>query len=245
MDTVKKDCRIKKQLYLICIISFAVLYSVHTFVLEPIYTIAVSDVAVSSFLSNSLFYLCELTSLAAVYICYAVAIFGAHKFGSKNVKELILIFAVAAFSKYLGKTVVSWFYLGAIPSYWYIDLFDVIYFTGLELIQFLIIRAIISKTMSNIRDDQNQEMVFSRLYDKKNPMMRASLYAAIVELAVRLVLQASDDLMMIIMYGAPDKITTPILMAVSYLSTSVFAVLCYLIVVFTLSRLHKRYGREN
>lgn len=242
MDSVKNGASLKKRLYLIAAISFAVLYSLHALVLEPIYTGAVANVATDGILSDVLYYLCVAVELAAIYIFYAVAIFGIFRFGGKGFRGAILIFCVASVGKYLLKTAVSWFYVGAIPSYWYIDLFDVIYFSLLEVIQLLIIWAIVSRVVAKKR---GEKLSFSKLYDGENVLMRASLLVSIVELAARLLLQISSDLVTIVMYGLPDKVETPVLMAISYLSTAIFAVLCYLAVVFLLSRLQERYREEK
>lgn len=244
MESIKKKGLEKKTLYFICALCLASLYALLVFLLEPLYFRAVSNVAASGFLSELLYYLCVAIELLAVFVSYAVAIYGIGKFGAKNFRGAILVFILASLIKYCLKAAVIWSYTGAVPSLWYMDIIDAVYFAALEIVQFFIVWAIVKRVLSG-RMQENDEMAFSKLYDGKNRFMRASLYSAIVVSAARLILQITNDVATIVMYGLPTRIETPILMVVSYLATLIFGAICYLVTVIVLSRLSKKDRAES
>jgi hypothetical protein len=245
MEKIKKEGLEKKTLYLFCAVSFAALYALQALILEPIYAGVAADVMSSPILAELLYYLCVAVEFLAVCIGYAVAIFGVFKFGARSFKGFIGIFSAAAFAKYLCKTAVNWSYTGAIPRLWYMDIIDVVYFTALEVLQLLIVWAVISKICNGTRRQDRAEFEFFKLFDRANPLMRASLWTAVISFVVRLLLQIGNDVMTILMYGAPEKIETSVLMVVSYVSTIIFGLFCYLVIVFTLSKLQAKDITEN
>ena len=236
MEKIKKDGITKKALYSLCAIAFALLYALLVFLFEPIYVSLESDIAVSGFLTSVLYYACVAIELLAVFSCYSVAIYGIYKFGKKSVRGLILIFVAAALLKYFCKTAVNWSYEGALPLLWYMDLIDAVYFAALELLQFIIVWAVISRALSGAVAAGDGKITFSRLYDKQNPLMCAALRASVTVVAARIFLSLVDDALAIVMYGMPEKIETVILMVISYVSTLILGVICYIITVFVLSR---------
>ena len=239
MENVKKTGLTKKGLYLFAaILSFACNILL-CFVLEPIYDGAGSNVAVSEWLPVVMYYVCRAVEVLSIFVTYAIAIYGAYKFGARSFGGIIGIFAASTLVKYLFKTAVIWSYSGAVPLLWYMDLIDVAYFTALEVIQLLAAWALIARVASG-KASEGGEVEFKRLYDKKNTLMRAALCASIVVLAADLITRLFDDIMTILMYGAPERFITVVMMATSYLSTLVFGAICYLVLIFVLSRLQGR-----
>ena len=191
-----------------------------------------------------MYYICVAIELIAVFVCYSVAIYGISKFGKKGFRGLMLIFAAATLLKYCCKTAVNWSYEGAIPLLWYMDLIDAVYFTALEFVQFIIVWAVASRIVSG-RSENMPSLRFEKLYDRENPLMRAALWSSIIVVAVRFLLAVIDDALTIVMYGLPERIETIILMVISYISTLIFGAICYLITVFTVSKLVEKDSQES
>ena len=244
MERIKKSGLDKKGLYLIAILSSLALYILLCFVLEPIYTSAGSNVAVSDFLPTVLYYVCRAVEIIAIFVVYAVAIYGAYKFGARAFSGIIGVFAALTLLKYLFKTGVVWSYSGAVPMLWYMDVVDVVYFTALELVQLLVAWALIAKVASG-RKSQGGEVIFSRLYDRKNPLMRAALCTAVVVFAADFITRIVDDVLTMLIFGAPERFVTVVLMIGAYLTTPVFGAICYLVLILILSRLAEVDGKAS
>lgn len=243
MENVKKICLTKKRLYLLAALLSLIFNILLCFVLEPIYTSSSSNVAVMDWLPIVMYYVCRAVEILSIFITYAIAIYGVYKFGARSFCGMIGIFAASTIVKYLFKTAVIWSYSGAVPLLWYMDLVDVAYFTALEVIQLLVAWALIARVASG-KAREDGEVVFRRLYDRENRLMRAALCASIVVLAADLITRLFDDIMTILMFGAPERLMTVVLMVMAYLSTLIFGAICYLVLIFILSRLQGRDSKE-
>ena len=244
MENLNNNVALKKRLCAICAIAVAAIYAIYIFGLEPLYESASADIAVNAAVVDVLFYACEFFEHLAACICYAVLIFGIYKLGAEQMRGFLWVFVAASCGKYLLKTVVNWYYNGAIPLEWYIDLIDVAYFVALEAIQFLIVRAFIKRVMAK-GEKSDSDLSFVKLYDKKNMMMRAAATSALIILLIRLVLQVVSDATTMLIYGAPDKAETWILMLIAYLSTAIVGILCYFAITLSLHILCAKVGKQN
>ena len=242
MKKAEKQFDLKRRLCLISALSFTILYILSALVLEPIYFGVSSDVSSSDMLCDVLYYSCLAIERVAVYICYAILIFGAYKLGTKSCRGITLIFLVASLGKYLVKTCVNWAYLGAVPSYWYIDLLDTIWFATLEIIEFLIVKAISSRVVEK-KARLGGVAKFEKIYEREDPLLSAALVAAVIVLLSDLVARVLGDAITMIMYGAPEQSVTVWLMILSYLSTVITGVLCYIAIALVLYILNSRLDR--
>jgi hypothetical protein len=243
MENVKKNSLTKKRLYLLAAVVSLILNILLCFVLEPIYTNAGSDVAVSDWLPVVMYYVCRAVEVLSIFFAYAVAIYGIYKFGARSFSGMIGIFAASTLAKYVFRTAVIWSYSGAVPSTWYMDLVDVAYFTALEVIQLLVAWVLIVKVASGKAGD-GDTVGLRGLYDRKNALMRAALCASVVVFAVDFITRLADDVMTIIMFGAPERFVTVVLMVLAYLSTVIFGMICYLVLIFILSVLQGKDSHE-
>lgn len=244
MENLNNNLALRKRLYAICAIAFAAIYAIYIFGLEPLYESASADISVNAVVVDILFYACEFLEHLAACICYAVLIFGIYKLGAEQIRGLLWVFVAASFGKYLLKTVVSWYYNGAIPLEWYIDLIDVAYFVVLEAVQFLIVRAFVKRVMEK-GEKSDLDLSFVKLYDKQNMMMRAAATSAVIIFLIRLVLQVISDATTMLIYGAPDKAETWILMLIAYFSTAIVGMLCYFAITLSLHVLCSKLGKQN
>ena len=244
MGKINNNVAPKKRLYAICAIAFAAIYAIYVLGLEPLYESAAANVAVSSAVVDVLLYACEFLEHLAISVCYAVLIYGIYKLGAEEMRSFLWVFVAASGGKYLLKTIVSWYLGGAIPLEWYIDLIDVVYFVALEAVQFLIVRAFVKKVIAK-GEKRETDLSFTKLYDKQNVMMRAAATSAVIIFVIRLVLQVISDATTILIYGAPDKAATWILMLIAYLSTAVVGVLCYLAILLSMHLLCTKSGMES
>ncbi len=244
MENLRKRALTEKRLISICAIVFAALYALCVFAVEPLYLGAQADVAVSAATVEILNYAYLIFEAVAIYICYAALIFAVHKFGSEATYKLTLVFIVASLGKYLLKTAVSWYLGGAIPIAWYWDLIDALWWTALEFLQLLIVRAFIKKAFEKSAK-QSGELSFTKLYDRENRLMRAAMSAAVSVCVIRLVLRIFDDAVTIFMYGLPKSPSTWALMLTSYLANLIVGVLCYFAIALALYVFSSRYGGED
>ena len=244
MEKLNNNVTLKKRLYAICAIAFAAIYAIYVLGLEPLYESAAANIAVSSGVVDVLLYACEFLEHLAISVCYAVMIYGIYKLGAVEMRGFLWVFVAASGGKYLLKTIVSWYYNGAVPLEWYIDLIDMIYFVALEAVQFIIVRAFVKKVITK-GEKSNSDLTFTKIYDKQNVVMRAAATAAVIIFVIRLVLQLISDATTILIYGAPDKAETLILMLIAYLSTAIVGALCYLAIVLSMHILCSKLGRES
>lgn len=244
MENLNNNLAQKKRLYAICAIALGAIYAVYVLGLEPLYESAAANVAVSSTVVDLLYYACEFLEHLAISVCYAVLIFCVYKLGAEHSRGLLWVFVAAACGKYLLKTIVSWYYNGAIPLEWYVDLIDVAYFVILEAVQFIIVRALVKKVIAK-GEKRDSDLSFVKLYDKKNPLMRAAASAAVAVFVIRLALRVISDAATMLIDGAPDKSETWILMTIAYLSTAVVGMLCYLAMILTIHIFGSKFGKKD
>ena len=244
MENINKDISPTRQLYAVAAISFAVLYALCVFVLEPTYNGALADVAVNSAVVSLLRILCVIFEHLAIYICYATVILGVYRFGKRILRGFIGIFALASAFKYLAKTAISWSYSGAIPLKWYADIVDVVYFVALEVAQFIIVAALVKQALRKA-EKSDSDTAFVKLYDKKNPLMKSAAVAAATVFAIRLFLQVMNDVITIAMSGAPSRPVTWVMMILTYLSTLIVGLLCYVAIILAMRLILSKIASEK
>ncbi len=244
---------------LICIICFAVLYSANGFILSPACTAISNDIMYSdTAIPILLEFLAEAVEILAISVCYAVMLALFYKFGEKNARCVLWIFAAATAYKYLVNTAMSWIYGGSIPAEWIWDIVNIIYYTSLEFLQILIIFFVVkgiicaftskNRTMKKLSEKMGDgsEIVieeaypFNALYDKKNCILRSILICSVVTFIAKLGGSLISDIWSIVIFGLPADGLTWVLMLLNYISKMIFGAAVYFIVYAAVSRLLNR-----
>lgn len=240
LDENKKALR--KNLYLFTAVALAVIYSLNELVVSPVYTAVISNIMYDgSALIDILYYLRRLLDLVAVAAAYAVMIYGIYRFTLSDFKGSVGIFIGATLYKYALSVIVGWFNNGSVPTTWPIDVFNLLLNSALEILQLVIVLAIVSGMISRhwraveyckkiAREDIIPEILpLKKLYGKENCLLRSVLASSLVILFRLLITQAVNDILTI------EKITDPWLMIVAYLASVVLGVICYFVMYVTLN----------
>jgi hypothetical protein len=258
MRPTPEDISLKKKLYFITSIAFAVLYALCCFVISPLYASAISDIAYASgALPTLLSYLSNILTILAISVSYAVIILGKYRFGVKSFGGGIVIFIVATAAKYTANMIISWISEKSIPVSWLWDVFDVLFYSALECFQLLVFVLIINKILgdyterrmllrkanSTLGNDvaENDPLVFTRIYDKSNCLQRCALVSALVVLISKAAGSLINDIWMIVIGGFPKEPITVVMMVVTYLSSVIFGVICYIAVTIAVPYIANRY----
>lgn len=254
-----QELKLRKKLYLMMTVCFAVIYSLCCFVFCPLHTAVISNISYhSGILPSIIFYAYSICEILAISVAYAVIVKGIFYFGISGFGGGIAIFLGATFYKYLANTAVDWFYEGGVLSGLLMYLANILFFAALEGAQLIITVLIIDRIVGKERErsrlfkkaimpqseaEQNVKIQFTRLYDRKNCLMRASLACSVVVFVSKILGYVVNDVWTIILYGLPQKTPTVILMALFYLSNIIFGVICYLVMIFTLANLSKKENK--
>lgn len=247
MKLSQNDLNLRKKLYLVSAVSFAVLYSLCCFVISPLNVSVNSNIAFGeTILPDLLYYLGKIAELAAIAVSYATIIYGIYRFSLLGSKGSVAIFLLATVCKYTANTLVSWLFDGGIPSAWLWDLINVLFYTLLEAIQLAVVLLFVNSILT--RQKQKDKILsaagkaipvypFRKAYDKENCLMRAAMAAAAVVFVSKIFGQLVNDVYYILAAGMPKEVNTVILMLVSYLSHALFGAICYVAVILTLLKL--------
>ncbi len=256
MKTDKTEFKLCRKAMMATIVGFVVLYCLNCIVIPPIYTLAVSDIALAeSILPTILSYSGTLFELIAVSLCYAAAIFVMYIASPDVSKKFYGIFAVATFGKYIAQVIYAWVENGSIPRMWGWDVVNAIFFTGLEFILFMIAYSISKKIIESSPDKkttiksagdigaeeqgdvQASIYPFKKLYDPSNCLMRSAAMCGIVTMGAKLFGAVVNDIWTMALGGLPEKWTTVVAMALTYASYVIFGVICYFVMYVALSLL--------
>lgn len=249
--------KIRKRLYLLNAVSFAVLYSVCCFVILPIVFYMDSDIAYeSSVLPSILYYLKVILEIIAVSVSYAAAIYGIYRLGCRNFYGIILVFAASTAYKYATNVLVSWIFTEhSIPLGWFMDVVDVMYFTALEVVQFLIVfgvaRRIVGRYINRYDavaraggriPDEERVYPLKWSYDRSNCISRSVFVCAAVTFVAKMLGTLVSDVWSIILYGFPQNVSSVAMMIFSYALNAVLGVLCYFATAFAIMVFFERMG---
>lgn len=259
MRIKEKDRAVQKKVYVISVLSLAVLYAVFCFVIMPVYFALDGDYAFAgTVLPNIIAYVGQFTELCAVSVAYAVTVYCIYRFDAKNSVGSAVIFAIATLLKYTANMAVTWISEGGIPLEWYWDLTDVVYYTVLEMIPLVVIfvfskkliegyvfkRQAIAKAKNGICEVK-EVYPFEKIYSRDNCLMNAALVCALANAGAKMVLNIFNDVVLMIIGGLPQSIDTVLMMLLNYASCLVFGALCYIIVVFALTRFIEKLGKRE
>ena len=234
-ENKKNLCR---KLYLTAAVSFAVLYSIYCFIISPsyysvIYNVAYEGTAVPDILK----YLGGIVEVIAQSVFYAALGYGMYRLGYKKCRGFILLFVLSNLYKYTCNVIMTWVDGGSVPLQWYFDMLNVVFYSAMEMITFMIIWFIIKKQTEDYRaraavlakvGKSERVFPFVGVYKRKNCLMNSALFYALTVLVLKLFGQLVQDL------ATVKEITNLPLMLLSYSSNVIFAVLSYFAMMFAL-----------
>lgn len=248
---------IRKRLYLLNAVSFAVCYSVCCFVILPIVFYMDSDIAYeSSVLPSILYYFKVILEIIAVSLAYATAIYGIYRLGNRNFRGIIVVFAASTAYKYFANVLVSWIFTEqSIPVGWFMDIVDVLYFTVLEAVQLLIVFCLAARFIGRYRNrydavarlgesvsDGDRVFPLKWTYDKSNCISKSVFVCAVITFAAKTLGTLVSDVWNIILYRLPNSASDIAMMIFAYVLNAVLGALCYFATVFALTVIFERFG---
>ena len=255
---MKKRIDAGKKLYIIGGIALFLLYSLNCFVILPVRNMLASDVIFASniLLTNLLALLVELVEVAAISVFYATLLLVLYRFGEKKGAGMLAVYAAAAAYKYAANTAVSWIEDGSIPSAWAWDIANVVFYTALEMLQLLILFALVKRVIvayTEARDMRNRAILksggeaendgvypFSRLYEKTNCLLRSAFICAVVTVIAKCIGSLISDIWLIALYGLPEEPGTWLMMVVNYLTMVIVGVVVYFVTVAGMNALYEK-----
>ncbi len=247
---IKKKDRADRGLIKLVIISFAILYALCCFAIYPASVTIADDVAFEDTVVPELVeYLGSLTEIVAIAVAYAVIVYAIYSGKKKNVNCTVLIFAISTLLKYLATMAMYWAIYGSIPLEWGWDLANAVYYTALELLQLLIVIGVASNILNSSKRarplNNGAEYRIKGLYDRKNPLMRAALWCAVISAAAKILGILIDDVFTMIISGLPQNAETVPLMLLNYVSNVIFGAVCYFVMLIVLVKLAEKREHAN
>ena len=210
-----------KTLVAVC---FAVAYSLCCFVLSPLYFSVASDISYAyTVLPSVIQYSQVIVEILAISVFYGVIIHLAMSRRVARYGEWIAIYIIAAAAKYTANVAMTWItYYAAIPSTWIWDVANVIFYTGLELIQLAVVIWAVKRIIKK---------------DASDTAVKCAVACGAVAVAVKIVGRLTNDVWTIIQTGLPKEPLTVVLMLLSYLSALLLGVVCFAVVLWVVHRL--------
>ena len=250
MKLTDKDRYTSSKPYTYSALCFAILYALYCFVISPLYIFLVNDIAFSEAVLPWIVELVgNVCELAAISVAYAVIAFCFYKFETIRSAPHILIFISATLLKYLTNTAVTWITYGCIPINWAWDIVDVMFYTVLELIPFVIVLIAVKGIMNKhrrsvINSDDANDSTSRRIYDKRDPLLRSCMVCAIITFIVKVAGLLINDVWGILFYGFPEGFVNILLMLLSYAINAIFGVVCYFVMYAALLNMSDKF-QEN
>lgn len=235
----------KYNFNLIMALSCAVIFSLITFVLNPIYVSVASDIITSVTIIPSLVeLLIDSLDILAFVIAYSLIIYSA---ATKNASYAIKLCGIYILGCLLRRMATLLMSIGSISQN---DILSVVVYFMLEGIQAVIVTAIatsaakkfhftaaqMEKAARQLGDFSNyKDLEFTRVYSRSNPLQSSALKAGIMLSAVKIISRIIYD----ISYGAPDGASEILTMVIYYFSDILICVIFYTLCWLIFSRLYK------
>lgn len=252
------------KIYRFAIVSFAVLYSLYCFVFAPLNVRFSNDVLyMYTALPVVMELLYNISEIIAISVGYAVVIYGIYRFGIKKIKGAFVIYITAAFLKYFANTVMSWIFSGVETNAVLSDILMILIYTLVESAQLAIVTFFAYRIIGNFGKKydtafaaakklhepypEKDSMVypFSRLLDRKNPVLNSALAGGVVIAASKVLMRVWYDVFYTIINGLPSGAGEILLMLCYYLFDVVSGVLCYFVITFMLMKFFDMYLRYS
>ena len=247
MNVKTKHTLTEKRSNVTVAVSFAILYALCCFVIFPANVLMSDDVAFEGTVVPELIsYLGAVAEIAAIAVAYAAIVCRIHNSGRSSVRGIAAIFAVATLCKYVSRTAIYWAIYGSIPLEWGWDIANAVFYAALELLQLLIVVAVTERILNKAHPSEDcSEYRITKLYDGRNPLMRAALWSSVIAVAAKVAGALTDDIFTMVITGLPKNPETVILMIVNYVSNVIFGAVCYLVMIAVIFKLTEKREHRN
>ncbi len=257
MDNMLNSNKTRKRLSRTLIISAAILFSLISFVLSPLYTYTCSDVlyAVTA-LPEIIEIVIDITEVVAYAVCFATIIYSIFKFSLGSSVKLMVTYCAAVFLKYTANLIISFIWDGAVSTPDFVYVF--VYF-ALDAVILLTIVAFSSSFIRKYHEKRTvtkksnntlgkatpsiQEELFDgkKIFILSNPLHRSALAAGIVLSAIKIVTRILFDISL----GAPTSVSDTLWMITYYVSDILIAIIVYAISVYMFTHFNAKEQEDE
>ncbi len=233
-------------------LSCAVLFSVITFIIEPVSVFALSDITVrDTLLPNIIDIIRDLAENAAFAFCYSAIIYAAVKRSTRAAWGLLGIYALGCLLRRACVLLMTYI------TYSYIDATDILSVCAALLFEYILALAVTlfsvnigkgyrtrtaqTEKAARIKGDLSlvPRIEFDSVFSKDNPLELCALIAGILLSAVRIAMRIETDIKYTLVYGAPS-IGEILIMIVYYMSDILVCAIFYALSWYILSRLTQK-----
>ena len=140
MVLTEKEKNIKKTLLVVAAVSFAVFYSLYSWVILPRYIASLYNIVYeNSAVPDILNYSANAVEMMGLAVFYGVLCYGMYRLGHKKMRSMIFLFIGANLYKYASNMIMTWIDGGRIPLDFGVDIINAIYYTATEMLTFAIV----------------------------------------------------------------------------------------------------------
>lgn len=243
----------KHGLTAVMIISCAVIFSIITFLLTPIYVYTVSDaVWAATLLPDVLELLTDIAELTVFAVCYSLVIFATVRGSVKNGLRLCGVYTCAVALRRTASLAVSLLEVGSIGLD---DVGSVVIYAVLDTAQIFAVAAIAAHCQRKCTNGVSakkasaaptegdacrvSDIKFKSIYSPREPLQRSALLAGIMLAAIKIISRIIFD----IFYGAPENLSEIAVMTAYYLSDILTGVCFYALSMLVFYLLLKKRER--
>lgn len=213
----------KRNYSLLLLVSSIVLFSLQSFVLEPLYISINSDIVLQeSILPFVMEILINAVRIIAYSVCYAVILYFEYRSASGK-RTCILFFGLSIVYYYATKSLVSYI---CDPEFDLIQLYFVLFSFLFDILMQAVILGISLVLLK--KGDKKNAMPFKKLFSLSNPLQKSAFYSGLVIGVCRILSRLSYDLQL----GLPESNSEIMQMAIYYLFEGLEGFLTYLIMIY-------------
>ena len=245
IEEIKNRRDIRKKLYLILAASGLVLYTVYCILFVPVWSTIASDIRFEETVFPELIdFTCRFFEVVTLAVTCAIATLGIVKLSANKFKLGAVIYVGLILYKNAVIILLNWVETGRIPSEWLWDIGYVCVMTLMEVIPFAIAFWIVVNMTRSYRERQKilntvgreeRLLPLKKLYSKKNLLHRSALVCSVVVFVTKVIGRFGSDVLVMLQSGLPTETMTVIKMLLYYFSSIVFAVICYFVMLLTVT----------
>ncbi len=234
--------KMRRKLSLLIIISAAILFSLSSLILAPIYIYTCSDVLYSvTAIPEIIDIVIDIVDIFAYAVCFAVLILSTSKFGISGAVRHLMIFSAACFLRYTANLLITFLSYGSVNSS---DVLSVVLPFILDTaiaISIILVSSAATKrhykataALSESASVINSNEV--KLFNSKNPLHLSALYSGAVLSFARIFTRVIYDLF----YGLPTTFSDAVWMITYYISDLLILVIVYAISLYIFSKIDSK-----
>ena len=246
----ENEKQLRGRLFLVAIVAFAVLYSIYSLVILPIYIASLYNIAYEGTVTPDLLnYLAKTVEMVALAIFYGVVCYGMYRLGNLKMRSIAWVFVGGNLYKYTCNTLMTWKDGGSIPLEWGWDILNVIYYTAMEMITFALVwfltKAIIERyrekciVFEKVGKKAERVFPFSGIYKKGNCLMFSAFISSLLIFGLKFLSKVINDLLTV------KQLNDITLMIVAYALLLLFGIVCYFVMIFTMMTLDEKLGETR